>query len=109
MYRYRDNAGSTHQSLNRTKHVVKLGKLKYVRGYVYLGRYGAHHAGVLVRGENGTARFGGFSWGYSGEGPRGLVQFLLSLGYKLDEVQKVVYMTPWGAFNKAEEAWKLAA
>jgi len=37
---------------------------------------------VVVTGTTGKIRFGGFSWGYHGEGPRGLQALLDALGYK---------------------------
>lgn len=78
--RYRDQAGSTRIStIASKKHVARLGKLEYVRGYVYRGTYGMTFA-TIVKGENGTARFRGFSWGYGGEGPHGLLYLLQRLG-----------------------------
>ena len=106
MYRYRDNAGSTQRSLDRLKHLPKLGKLLYVRGYVYFGRYHTHHSAVIVRGENGTARFDGFSWGYGGTGPNGLRRMLTGLGVSPEVVNKVAFATPWEV-DGAKEAWKI--
>lgn len=105
--RYRDHAGSTERSLTRAeKHLPRLGKLSYVRGYFYQGRYGLD-AGVIVRGENGTARFDGLSWGYNGTGPNGLVKLLTKLG--VDEVQakKTAYESSW-KHDKPMEAWRIS-
>lgn len=79
-YRYRDNGGATYLSLERAKHVQKLGPILSIKGYRYRGRYNAVHEGVMVTGLHGTARFNGYCWNYFGEGPRGLVEFLVSLG-----------------------------
>lgn len=108
MYRYRDHAGSTRRSLDRLKHLSKLGKFLYVRGYVYFGRYGVKHSAVLVRGRNGTARFDGFSWGYGGEGPRGLVQLLEALGVpKILRDEIAFTKVPWDGWDTIGEKWRL--
>lgn len=65
-----------------------MGKIKYIKGYRYRGRYGASHEAVLVVGEKGSIRFGGLLWGYSGEGPRGLHELFVQR--KSDEVVGVV-------------------
>lgn len=102
MYRYRGTVGVTRKSLiEAEKHLKKLGRLNYVKGYFYKGKHGPR-AGVLVRGEDGTARFGGFSWGYSGEGPRGLAVFLRMLG--ADET--LVINHPWN--EKLGEHWRIS-
>lgn len=90
MYRYRGTLGVTRKSLDEAaKHIGKLGRLRYVRGYFYRSKHGPR-AGVIVRGENGSARFGGFSWGYSGEGPRGLGAFLESIGVAGESLRRAV-------------------
>jgi hypothetical protein len=94
MYRYRDNAGSTHHSLERMKHLPKVGRVLLVRGYEYVGRYGALHTGILVKGDKGSCRFGGFCFGYGGEGPRGLVRLLLALGVPQKTAEAVAFNVP---------------
>jgi hypothetical protein len=108
MYRYRDNAGSTKGSLKRLKHLEKLGKFLYVKGYVYQGRYGTKHHGVLVRGRKGTARFNGFAWGYGGEGPRGLAQLLKLLGVEQQVIEETAFTkVPWGGWDEVGEKWRI--
>lgn len=73
MYRYRNNSGATSRCLAALDTCLpRVGKVYEVRGYVYFGRYDIHHQGVLVKGSDGSARFSGFSWGYGGQGPKGL-------------------------------------
>lgn len=93
MYRYRDNRGSTFHSRKAMTHLTKLGTIQKVRGYRYHGRYHTSHEGVMVHGENGTARFNGFCWGYSGEGPRGLIDLLIHLGLPRYAAQMVAFET----------------
>ena len=71
-YRYRNNSGSTQRCLAAMKYLINVGKIKYVKGYMSKN----NHPYVLVVGENGSSRFNGFYWGYSGEGPRGLIKLL---------------------------------
>lgn len=104
--RYRDNAGSTFRSVKAAqKHIDRLGKLIYVRGYIYTGKYG-NDAAVIVRGVGGTCRFSGFSWGYGGTGPNGLRQMLLQLGINEELVNKTVFDTPW-ITNTIGEKWRI--
>lgn len=104
--RYRDHAGSTERSTKAAnKHITRLGTIEYVRGYIYQGRFGKN-AGVIVRGEKGTARFSGFSWGYNGTGPNGLCRFLKSLGVNEDHASRIAFQTPWET-NTTKEAWRI--
>jgi len=91
--------------LDRLDKIVKLGKIKLIRGYRYRGRYRVLHESVLVVGENGTARFGGFLWGYSGEGPRGLIQLLIKLNVSVLESEKIAFETK--RKNEVGEDWRL--
>ena len=75
-YRYRDGRGCTRDSLARRKHLPKIGQVVEIQGKRWNGKY-RHTEGVLVKGTNGSCRFGGYCWGYSGEGPRGLVELLV--------------------------------
>lgn len=107
MYRYRDNSGSTSRSLVAAKrHLSKVGKIHTIRGYVYYGKYSTNHVAVLVKGENGSARFSGFSWGYSGEGVRGLRQLLNSLSIDGQEIDRVIESS-WDGWSKLGEVWKI--
>lgn len=81
-YRYQTRTnGVTAKSLDKLHHLGKLGTIKEVRGYRYETKPGWTSCDmVMVTGEKGTARFGGFSWGFSGTGPRGLVDLLTTIG-----------------------------
>lgn len=65
-------SGITQKSIKAMKHLHKVGEVQSIKGYLYRGHNQNQHIGVLVKGDKGTIRFGGFAWGYSGEGPRGL-------------------------------------
>jgi len=94
-YRYRDNAGGvTRKSRSRFHHLSKIGKPLLVRAYRFLSTrtYGTSkvttlHEAILVKGTEGSARFEGLLWGYPGEGPRGLVHLLETLGLKKDQAE----------------------
>lgn len=92
---------STAKCRDRFPKIEKLGKLRYIKGYRYFGRYQTNHEAVLVRGENGSVRFGGLLWGYSGEGPRGLLELLLKLGLEKDKAEVIAFHT------KRENQWKI--
>jgi hypothetical protein len=74
------------------KALLKIGNIRRVRGYRYRGKYGINEA-VLVYGDKGTARFEGFLWGYGGEGPRGLVQLLTTIGVNRGYAHHVAFRT----------------
>ncbi len=100
--------GSTERSIAALKHLPKVGKLEYVRGYIYKGR-GTTHAAVLVRGDLGSMRFGGFSWGYYGTGCRGLQSLLNKLGVSVGEgedVESIADLAPW-ACDTVGEYWRI--
>ncbi len=84
---------STAQCRKRFDRVAKLGKLSSVRGYRYRGRYNTTHEAVLIKGENGSIRFGGLLWGYGGEGPRGLVELLGKIGVSESNAQQIAFTT----------------
>lgn len=83
----------------------KIGKVLYVKGYRYFGRYHTSHEAVLVRGEKGSVRFGGLLWGYGGEGPRGTHELLTLLGVPADRAWEVAFQTP--RLNQLGEDWRL--
>ena len=102
MYRYRDHSGGiTHRSISRFSHLVKLGKIKKVKGYrfestrKYTGYNPIHSMRecVMVYGEKGTARFEGLLWGYGGEGPRGLVALLKKIGFSQSVAEYISFHT----------------
>lgn len=95
--------GSTRRSLAAMKHLSKVGEVKYVKGYTYNGRYNTTHVGVLVVGTKGSVRFGGFSWGYAGEGCRGL-QVLFD---RLKIPAHATTIGVWPEFSKVGDHWKL--
>lgn len=98
----------TYKCRNRFKKVLaKLGRILYVKGYRYRGRYQTTHEAVLVRGEHGTVRFGGLLWGYPGEGPRGTIELLILLGVNPDVAANIGYHTP--RLDKVGEDWRLTA
>lgn len=98
MYKYnspKDWDGVTHFSLNALKrHIAKVGQIKSVR--LYVTRVGIHpRPRIMVTGTKGKARFGGFLWGYTGEGPRGLMHLLTEyLGYTAESACNLVASQP---------------
>lgn len=107
MYRYRDNASGTEASLRAMKHLPKLGRITKIRGYRYHGKDGVSQIAVMVHGENGTVRFRGFSWGYSGQGCRGLQTLFNHLGVP-SEKSLIVMALAWPEFHgPAHEFWSI--
>lgn len=106
MYRYRDTSGSTSKSLKAIKHISKIGCLKYIKGYCYKGKHGVNHVAVLLRGNKGSMRISNFSWGYSGEGPRGLKKFLEELSVDQNEINRVLNIS-WDGWDKPQEFWRI--
>jgi hypothetical protein len=102
--------GSTRGSLEAMKkHLHKVGKVKYVKGYVYIGIYDTTHIGVVVRGDKGYIRFGGFNWGYSGQGPRGLADLLKAVGVQGVDPTTLILGENAGCSSRARVGthWKL--
>lgn len=85
---------STRMCRDRFERIARIGKIKYVKGYRYFGRYSTTHEAVLLVGEFGTIRFGGFCWGYSGEGPRGLFDLLIRVGVPAEKANELAFKTP---------------
>jgi hypothetical protein len=103
MLRYRESsAGVTEKSKKAAKkNLAKIGGVREIRGYRFTATrkigdstYTTQHECVLVRGNNGTARFQGFLWGYGGEGPRGLVDLLQACGLNYWAAREIAYHTP---------------
>jgi len=84
---------STKHNRDRFARIKRIGKIKYVKGYRYFGRYQTSHEAVLVVGEKGSIRFGGLLWGYGGEGPRGLHELLLLLGVPRASADNIAFKT----------------
>lgn len=95
--------GVTKRSLAAMKHLPKVGVIKSVKGYTYNGRYNTTHTGVLVKGDKGSIRFGGFSWGYNGEGCRGLQ----TLFDTLNVPAKATTIAEWADSDQVGEHWKI--
>lgn len=107
MYRYRDCKGSTSGSQEMAdKHLQKVGDIQYIKGYFHIGNGKMLYPRVLVRGDRGSARFNGFSWGYRGTGPQGLRNFLLSLGLNNEQASCIAFDTAW-KWEKGE-SWKIS-
>lgn len=96
---------STRHNRDRFARIKRVGKIKYIKGYRYFGRYHTSHEAVLVVGEKGSIRFGGLLWGYMGEGPRGLHELLLKVGVPAEAASNIAFNTP----RKSElgEDWRL--
>lgn len=68
------------RSLRAMRHIPKIGRPRYVRGYTYRDAAGIVRDAVVVRGSLGSVRLVGFSWGVACEGTRGLDELLDRLG-----------------------------
>jgi hypothetical protein len=104
--------GVTQCSLKALKHLPKVGKLISVRGYVYASKRDFDNQpitriGVTVKGENGYIRFGGFLWGYGGEGPRGLMQLFAKLGIVGVDVATLCGGSPDYSASSIGEWWRI--
>ena len=107
--------GVTSRSCKSMKHLPKVGKLMYVRGYVYAHSFGQidgyqttiYNPAVLVRGELGTIRFGGFLWGYGGTGPKGLMHLFDKLGIKGVDVPSLCNGSPDFSITSFGEWWRI--
>ncbi len=90
--RYRYQNGGTDRSLTMVhKNLSKVGRVFSIRGYRYFGRYLTTHEAVMIKGEKGSARFGGFCWSYFGEGPRGLTKLLQLCGVPVDTANSIAF------------------
>ncbi len=106
MIRYRTGGISTSNCEKRVdKHLARIGKIQYIKGYRYQGKYGSTEA-VMVKGENGTLRFQGFLWSYHGQGPRGLIYLLQKCGVDQDFAERIAFDTPRNYPNVGED-WRL--
>ena len=87
--------GVTSKSLSAVDlHLSRLGKITKIRGYRIMKKnIRAKFEYVMVTGENGTARFGGFCWGYFGEGPRGLIKLLTKCGVESEIAETIAFHT----------------
>lgn len=97
---------STSGCLRRLHRVDEIGEVKFVRGYLRLN-HGIKVNSVMVHGTEGTVRFDGFSWGYGGEGPRGLQELFNKLNipqYQRDFVQSHEWV---GWSGEPREYWRV--
>ena len=67
------------RSLRAMRHLPKVGRPRYIRGYTYHNAAGTVREAVVVRGDLGSVRFVGFSWGRDSEGSRGLNELFARL------------------------------
>lgn len=107
MIRYREFTYTTARSIKRfNKHIGRLGKVAYIRGYRYRNLLGIIREAVLIRGENGTIRLSGMCWGYTGEGPHGLRDVLTSLGVPTVQAEQVAFHSP-RPWPTVQEDWRV--
>lgn len=99
--RIRIEAGTTNAAVKAIPKINKLGEIHSVQGerFVSLKKIAGEfipiqHEVVMIRGENGTARFKGFCWGYGGTGPNGLAQLLETIGLSKLESQHLAFKAP---------------
>jgi hypothetical protein len=93
-YRYRWNGGTTAGARKRFDRILaNLGPVKEIRGYRFLGRFKTQHEAIMVKGENGTARFSGLLWGYGGEAPKATVELLRKLGIHQEVAEHYIFNT----------------
>lgn len=108
MYRFRQyRNGVTRKSLDAFKHLSKIGTLVEIRGYrvrSHFKTYSTSMEYVLVKGTNGSCRFGGLLWGYFGEGPRGLESLLKYLGFGEDVTRLALTLK---RFNTPGIDWRI--
>ena len=96
MYHYKaPHDGCTRHSVKGLKHIDKIGKLISIEAYTVASKVKTVESGkmaditstwynpmvrIIVRGEKGSCTYGGFLWGYGGEGPHGLVDLFIKCG-----------------------------
>lgn len=124
MYRYKaPHDGCTRHSIKGLKYIHKLGKLISIEAYTvassdkYLDSTSDWLAGrskqfnamirIIVRGEFGSCTYGGFSWGYSGEGPRGLIELFKTCGMTPEMANHYATSSTLGEFNPSPTNSKL--
>lgn len=107
MYRFRDiSTGYTKISLESVKkHLHKIGTVKTIRGYTYKSKNGPEQA-VLIKGDRGSMRLNGLSWGYGGEGPAGLRWTLQRIGVDLNEINRVLNRS-WDDCETIGTKWQI--
>src|SRR5690348_11652267 len=103
-YRYRDRGTTLQQTTKGFRHIEKLGRIRYVKGYRYeavveLDVPDIHgdpafgpvtKEAVLVVGERGSARFN-LVWGFDGHEPRALVRLLVHLGIHQERAENIAF------------------
>jgi hypothetical protein len=100
--RYRAKINSTQKQEPCLKHIARLGKVSLARGYRFMSTRFSKWSGqaftttyecVLVKGENGTARFYS-TWGYGGSGPHLTRDILLAAGFSGDIAAQIAFHSP---------------
>lgn len=104
--RYYHGKGTSYSVGVMENHLDKIGTPNRIRGYVYRDRQGVKQVGVMVYGDQGQIRFGGFSWGYYGEGTRGLQSLFARLGITEFDAFTIA---AWDGWDKIGTKWELSA
>jgi hypothetical protein len=118
MYRYKaPHDGCTRHSVKGLKYINKLGKLVSIEAYTVGAVIDKNHKErsswidsklrIIVRGEHGSCTFGGFSWGYGGEGPHGLIELLKTCGMTPQMASHYATSNALGEFNPSPHNAKL--
>jgi len=71
--------------------LAKIGQVKSVQGYRYVGFFQMQHEAVLLKGQNGSVRITGLLWGFNGEHSRGTVTLLQRLGIHKERSEHIVF------------------
>lgn len=123
MYHYKaPHHGCTRYSVNGLKHIDKLGKLISIEAYTVASMIKTHSQGkfttitetwfnplvrIIVRGENGSCTYGGFLWGYGGEGPHGLRDMFIKCGMSKELADHYAFTGTLGPNDANEKNSKL--
>lgn len=98
---------ATRGCLNRLDVVDEIGEIRFIRGYLRVDHRDVTRNSVMVHGTKGTVRFDGFSWGYGGEGPRGLNQLFEKLNVPQYQRQFVQSHEWSGWTGPCREYWRI--
>jgi hypothetical protein len=116
MYHYKaPHDGCTRFSVKGLKHIDKLGKLISIEAYtvgnkIDLTDFKNWHDNkirIIVRGEKGSCTYGGFLWGYGGEGPHGLVDLFIKCGMPCILAENYALLGTLGPNDATEKNTKL--
>lgn len=108
-YRYRSGrCGVTRYSVERLHHLVKVGRVQYIRACAYLSRKDSIiRLAIIVRGDRGYARYEGLCFGYYGEGPHGLRRLFEALNVPEPIAKRIAHDTKSPDWSKVREYWRL--